>query len=133
MGIGFDPEHTWDYRFRRRLKTTADPEIKRLFVLRHLYLEVKSDLRDFRAGTVRTGKASYRPITLGEWQKTREDIQRKIGDLTTYVSLTNFMSQSFDPLDSPESNSDSAWIQELSDDLRTISNAPPASESSAPK
>jgi len=41
MGIGFVADHTWDYQFRHRLKTTTDPELKRLFVLQHLYADVE--------------------------------------------------------------------------------------------
>ena len=42
MGIGFVASHTYDYKFRQHLKSTNDPELKRLFVLWHLYRELDS-------------------------------------------------------------------------------------------
>lgn len=48
LGIGFVPSHTYDFRFRQRLKTTHDPELKRLFVLDHLHGEVEFALDDFQ-------------------------------------------------------------------------------------
>ena len=52
LGIGFDPAHTYDYRFRQHLKQTQDPELKRFFVLRNLFRDVEIALRDFQAGIV---------------------------------------------------------------------------------
>jgi len=40
MGIGFVASHTYDFEFRQRLKTTQDTELRRLFVLQHLYREL---------------------------------------------------------------------------------------------
>src|ERR1051325_3650719 len=74
LGIGFVPAHTYDYRFRQRLKNTKDPELKRLFVLQHLSGGVEAALDDFQRGIVWTGKSSSRPLTLSEWQTTREKI-----------------------------------------------------------
>ena len=129
MGIGFAPDHTWDYEFRHRLKSTADPELKRLFVLQNLYRDVQFALLDFGAGKIRTGQAEYRPLTADEWLKTREDIQRKIDDLTTYASFTNFMSSSFDLMYTPDATLDLTWVDELRQQLRGITNAPAANKS----
>lgn len=129
MGIGFVAGHTWDYRFRHRLKSTTDPELKRLFVLQHLYSDVEFALQDFGAGKVRTGQASYRPLTLDEWRRTQQDIQQKIDDLAAYASLTNFASKSFDPLYTPDPSLDAAWVDELRQQLRSITNAPAANQS----
>ncbi len=129
MGIGFDPDHTWDYEFRHRLKSTTDPELKRLFVLQSLYRDVQFALRDFGAGKIRTGQAQYRPLTPDEWIKTRQDIQRRIDDLTAYASFTNFTSSSFDPMYTPDLSLDLAWVGELMQQLRGITNAPAANKS----
>src|SRR5688572_25007249 len=75
LGIGFVPSHTYDYRFRESLKRTQDPEFKRLYVLQRLFGDVEIALRDFGSGVVRTGKNSYKPLTLSEWQKTRQSIK----------------------------------------------------------
>src|SRR5664279_5596616 len=52
LGIGFVAWHTYDYRFRQHLKTTQDPELKRLYVLQNLHRDVEISLRDFQAGIV---------------------------------------------------------------------------------
>src|SRR5688572_24750628 len=78
LGIGFVATHTYDYRFRQRLKETHDPELKRLFVLQHLNRDVEWALDDFEKGIARTGKASSRPLTLSEWQDTQKKIQAQI-------------------------------------------------------
>ena len=129
MGIGFVPSHTWDYRFRQRLKTTSDPELKRLFVLPHLYQDVEFALQEFGAGIVRTGKSASRPLTLEEWRKTQRDIQKKIDDLAAYASFTNFASSTFDPLDPPDQVVEAAWIAELRERLQGVTNAPAANKS----
>src|SRR5208283_843825 len=81
LGIGFVPTHTYDYRFRQRLKTTQDVELKRLFVIQQLYRDIGFALDDFERGRIRIGQASYRPLTLSEWQSTRQSIQTQIDDL----------------------------------------------------
>ena len=129
LGIGFVPSHTWAYRFRHHLKTTKDPELKRLFVLQHLYPDVEAALHDFGAGMVRTGKSSSRPLTLEEWRRAQQDIRTKIDDLAAYSSFTNFASSSFDPMDPPDPSLDGTWIEELKERLQGITNAPAGNES----
>jgi hypothetical protein len=129
MGIGFSPDHTWDYEFRHRLKGTADPELKRLFVLQNLYRDVEFALRDLDAGKIRTGQAEYRPLTADEWLVTRGEIQRKIDDLTAYASFTNFTGSSFDPMYKPDPSLDLARVDNLRQQLRGITNAPAANKS----
>ncbi|MFT5524599.1 MAG: hypothetical protein ACI9HK_002554 [Pirellulaceae bacterium] len=59
MGIGFVASHTYDFNFRQHLKKTDDEELKRLFVLQHLYRDVDSSLRDYEEGRIRIGKTEY--------------------------------------------------------------------------
>ena len=126
LGIGFVPSHTYDYRFRQRLKTAQDPELKRLFVLQHLHRDVEFALDDFKRGIVRTGKSSSRPLTLLEWQSTQQSIQTQIDDLAAYSAFTNFVSTTSDPLDPPDPSLDRNWVDGLRGKLRSITNAPAA-------
>jgi hypothetical protein len=128
LGIGFDASHTYDYRFRQHLKTTHDPELKRLFVLQHLQRDVEFALDDFEKGIVRTGKTSSRPLSLSEWQDAQRNIQTQIDDLATYYTFTNFATVMRDPFDPPDPNMDSMWIDELREKLRNVTNAPAANE-----
>ena len=124
LGIGFNPSHTYDYRFRQRLKTTQDPELKRLLVLQHLYRDVEVALGELKSGVVRIGKDSYRPLTLSEWQSTRQSIQTQIDDLATYSAFTNFAKATRDPFDHQDPNLESGWIEELLEKLQSLTNAP---------
>ncbi len=124
LGIGFDPSHTYDYRFRQRLKTTLDPELKRLFVLQQLHRDVEYALDDFEKGIVRTGKSSSRPLTFSEWQSARQSIRTQIGDLDAYSAFSNFSKARPDRFDSPNPSLDSSWIEELRGKLRSVTNTP---------
>ena len=124
MGIGFVAWHTFDYRFRQRLKTTGDTELKRLFVLQNLFHDVENDLRDFERGEIRTGQVSYRKLTPSEWQKERQSIDTQINDLANYVALTNFDTNTHDLLDPREPSVEKQWVDELRDRLRAVTNAP---------
>jgi len=126
LGIGVVPYHTYDYRFRQRLKTTHDPELKRLFVLQQLHRTVEVALDDFERGIVRTGKSSSRPLTLSEWQNSQRTIQTQIEDLATYGALTNFATATRDIFDPLDPSLDSSWIEELRGKLRRVTNAPAA-------
>lgn len=128
LGIGFDPSHTYDYRFRQRLKTTEDPELKRLFVLQNLHRDVEFALDDFEKGIVQTGKTSSRPLTLSEWQSTRRNIQTQIDDLATYTTFTDFASVGRDPLHPNDPRLDSMWIDDLRGRLRSVTNTPTATQ-----
>jgi hypothetical protein len=131
LGIGFVPSHTYDYRFRQGLKTTHDPELKRLFVLQHLHRDVEFALDDFEKGIVRTGKSSFKPLTSQEWQSTQRSIQTQIDDLAAYTAFTNFVTAVRDPLDPADPSLDSKWIEDLYRKLRGITNAPAASNGAA--
>jgi hypothetical protein len=128
LGIGFDPSHTYDYRFRQHLKTTRDPELKRLFVLQHLHRDVEFALDDFQRGIVRTGQLESRPLTPSEWRSTQQSIQTQIDDLAAYSAFTNFVSTARDPLDPSDPSLDKDWIEELRGKLRSITNAPASNE-----
>jgi hypothetical protein len=124
LGIGFDPSHTYDYRFRQHLKTVHDPELKRLFVLQNLHRNVEFALNDFERGIMQTGKSSSRPLTLSEWQSTRQNIETQINDLVTYSAFTNFAVASNNPFDQSDSGLDVIWIDELRARLHSITNIP---------
>ena len=126
LGIGFVPTHTYDYRFRQQLKTTQDTELKRLFVIEHLYRDIGFALDDFERGRIQIGQASYRPLTLSEWQSTRQSIQTQIDDLAAYSAFTNFVAAARDPMDPRDPSLDKMWIDELRDRLRAVTNAPAA-------
>lgn len=84
MGIGFVASHTYDFEFRQHLKTTKDAELRRLFVLQHLYEETDHDLDDFERGIVRTGKSSSRLMTAEERVSTRVSITTQVDDLSRF-------------------------------------------------
>lgn len=127
LGIGFVASHTFDYRFRHHLKGTQDPELKRLYVLQHLHREVEWSLRDFKEGVIRTGKSSYRPLTLPEWQAAKQSLLTRIDDLATYSAFTNFATVSKSNPDLFDPGMDAAWITELQKTLQSVTSAPPAS------
>jgi hypothetical protein len=124
MGIGFDARDTYDYRFRQHLKQNQDPEAKRLFVLQHLHQDVDGSLRRFEDGIVMTGKTSSRPLTLSEWQATRQEILRQLEDLATYAAFTNYWTGSQDLFDHPDPALEMHWIDELRQKMGTLTNAP---------
>ena len=125
---GLTPSHTYDYRFRQQLKTTQDAELKRLFVIQHLYQDIGFYLADFERGRIEIGQALYRPLTLSEWQSTRQSIQTQIDDLAAYSGFTNFVAAAHDPMDRRDPNLDKMWIHELRDRLLAVTNAPAANE-----
>jgi hypothetical protein len=123
LGIGFVPSHTFDYRFRHQLKTTQDPELKRLYVLRHLHEELSGELARFEKGIKWTGLTSSRPLNSEEWQATMERIRQRLDDLAAYVAFTNYASKEFDPVDSLVKGLDSMWVEDLRQSFRSITNA----------
>ena len=84
LGIGFVASHTYDFKFRQRLKATQDREIKRLFVLQHLYSELDLAISDFEKGIVVTGKNSSRKLTPEERVSTRTSIAERMDDLSRF-------------------------------------------------
>lgn len=84
MGIGLDAWHTYDNKFRQHLKKTNDEELKRLFVLRHLYQYVDFALRDFEDGRIRIGKNMYRKMTDDEKENAKEQILEMLDDLEEF-------------------------------------------------
>ena len=84
LGIGFVASHTYDYKFRQRLKSTTDPELKRLFVLQHLYRDVDSKIRDYERGQIRVGKVDYRKMTPEETETARKELLVMLDDLAAF-------------------------------------------------
>ena len=84
LGIGFAASNTYDFEFRQRLKTTQDAELKRLFVLQHLYRETDFAISDFERGIVMTGKSSRRQMTAEERNSTRLSITERLDDLARF-------------------------------------------------
>lgn len=84
LGIGFVASHTYDFEFRQRLKTTRDTELRRLFVLQHLYRELDLDISDYERGIVRTGKTSSRQMTAEERAATRSNITERLDELSLF-------------------------------------------------
>jgi hypothetical protein len=84
MGIGFVASHTYDYQFRQHLKKTNDRELKRLFVLQHLYRDLDFAARDYQEGKIRIGKADYREMTDVEKLDAKKEINRILDDLAAF-------------------------------------------------
>ena len=84
LGIGFVASHTYDYKFRQHLKTTDDQELKRLFVLQRLYLEVDLAMHDYEAGQIRIGKSEYRQMTADEKIDAKNLLLEKLQDLERF-------------------------------------------------
>ena len=84
LGIGFSAIHTYDFEFRQRLKTTRDAELKRLFVLQHLYQELDWAIRNFEKGVVEIGKELRRPMTNAERVSARATIAERLNDLSAF-------------------------------------------------
>jgi hypothetical protein len=82
LGIGFVPSHTYDYQFRQRLKKSEDRELKRLFVLQHLYRDVELAVSDFEEGVIHIGKGERRAMTAEERVSVGKQILEKLDDLT---------------------------------------------------
>lgn len=132
LGIGFVPSHTYDYRFRQHLKTTKDPELQRLYVLKNLHEEVERSLDDLKAGIMRTGKNTFKPLTISEWDNAQQSIHQRIDDLATYTAFTNFVIVSGSAMEVFDIESEKRRIEELRGRLRGITNATPAEPSVKP-
>ena len=89
MGIGFVASHSYDFKFRQHLKETKDPELKRLFVLQHLYGDLDVAMSHYERGEIRVGKAEYRKMTLAETVTAKKRLMEMLDDL-----------EKFDPRDS---------------------------------
>ena len=84
MGIGFVSWHTYDFKYRQRLKATQDAELKRLFVLAHLYSELGAEISDFEDGVVIADKGRRRKMTRAERSSTRSSISKRLDDLSLF-------------------------------------------------
>lgn len=84
LGIGFNASHTYDYKFRQLLKETKDAELKRLFVLQHLYRELDRAMGDYQRGEIRVGKVEYRKMTPAEMEQARKRLVEKLDDLAEF-------------------------------------------------
>ena len=84
LGIGFVASHTYDYKYRQRLARTEDPELKRLYVLYHLYEDVDNDISELEQGKIRIGKNEWRDMSQEERDVARAKIVVCIDDLTRF-------------------------------------------------
>ncbi len=84
LGIRFVASHTYDYKFRQHLKETKDTELKRLFVLQHLYRDVDFDMRDYERGEIRVGKVKYRKMTKAEMEAAKTKLLEMLDDLEKF-------------------------------------------------
>ena len=84
LGIGFVAWHTYDHKFRQHLKNTNDEELKRLFVLRHLYQHVDFALSDFEENKIQIGKNMSRKMTDDEKKERREEILGMLDDIEEF-------------------------------------------------
>ena len=66
------------------LKKTTDPDLKRLFVLQHLYGEMDIAVSDYKEGVVVAGKGMKRNMTPEEKEATRKKLIEKIKDLELF-------------------------------------------------
>jgi hypothetical protein len=69
MGIGFVPEHTYDYGFRQAVLKTKDEELQRAFILQKLPFRISSILNDLKRNQKMIGKAQYRDLKPDERAK----------------------------------------------------------------
>ena len=84
LGIGFVAWHTYDHKFRQHLKNTNDEELKRLFVLRHLYQHVDFALSDFEDDRIQISKNMYRKMTDDEKRNAKAQILGMLDDLEVF-------------------------------------------------
>ena len=84
LGIGFVAWQTYDNKFRQYLKNTNDEELKRLYVLRHLYQDVDFALSDFDEDRIQIGKNMYRKMTDDEKRNAKEQILGMLDDLEEF-------------------------------------------------
>ena len=63
MGIGFVPEHTYDYRFRQAVLKSKDEVVQKAFILQKLPFHISSILADLKNNQKMIGKAQYRELT----------------------------------------------------------------------
>ena len=84
MGIGFVASHTYDHQFRQHLKKSEDFELKRLFVLQHLYRELDDVVSDYQDGRIRVGKVEYREMSDDEKLDAKNRIIEMLDDLTAF-------------------------------------------------
>ena len=73
-----------DYAFRQQLKKTKDEELKRLFVLKHLYREVRFEMDDYEKERIRIGKTAYRSMNEKEKSQAKEKVVEKLNDLEMF-------------------------------------------------
>ena len=66
MGIGFVPEHTYNYGFRQAVLKSKDEELQRAFILQNLPFRISSILNDLKNNQKMIGKTQYRDLTPDE-------------------------------------------------------------------
>ena len=63
MGIGFVPEHTFDYDFRQAILRSKDESVQKAFILHALPSELEGILDTLKSGRKMIGKGQYRNLT----------------------------------------------------------------------
>lgn len=84
LGIGFVASHTYDFKFRQHLKRTRDEDLKRLFVLQHLYSDLDRAVRNFGEGIIYVGKVETRKMTSREKKAIRKKLLKQLDDLEEF-------------------------------------------------
>jgi hypothetical protein len=104
MGIGFVSTHTYDLAFRQQLKKSQDPELKRFFVLKNLFVEIQFDIDEYQKGVKRVGKTEYQPLTPEEKTQARQQILETLHDLDAFgdKETTRWTKELLENLDKPK-------------------------------
>jgi len=63
MGIGFVPEHTYDYEFRQAVLKSKDEVVQKAFILQKLPFLISSILADLKKNQKMIEKAQYRELS----------------------------------------------------------------------
>lgn len=63
LGIGFVPEHTFDYGFRQAILHSKDEDVQRAFILHRLPRELDRIISTLRSGKKMTGKGQYENLS----------------------------------------------------------------------
>jgi hypothetical protein len=84
LGIGLVASHTYLYKFQERLATTKDRELKRLYVLYHLYNDLDHDIFDLEQDRVLIGMAEWRKMTPTEREAAPLGIAQRVVDLRSF-------------------------------------------------
>ena len=79
MGIGFVPEHTYDYNFRQTILNSKDESIQKAFILYKLPYRISWILNDLKKNHKMIGKQIYRDLTPKEKKDLIDQYHECIG------------------------------------------------------